>query len=126
MGPKVLAIAFLIFLIFAAQALWSDLATLRLHTASPVEASIFLLLDSGLALTALAAIAALVKTWPWAPLAVGAWFVMAAAFLCSIWWFLPPAVDRMPGRLGIALLVLAVAGGLLARSLLRAAHRIQP
>ena len=116
-GLKRLSVAFLIFLGFAAQALWSDLATLRLHTASSVEASIFLALDAGLALTALAAIVGLLQPRRWAALAVGAWFVVAAAFLSWIWWFLPVAVDRMPARLGIAFLVLAVAGRVLVRSL---------
>ena len=92
-GLKRLSVAFLIFLGFAAQALWSDLATLRLHTASSVEASIFLALDAGLALTALAAIVGLLQPRRWAALAVGAWFVVAAAFLSWIWWFLPVAVD---------------------------------
>ena len=93
------------------------MATLRLHTASPVEASIFLTLNACLALTALAAIVGLLEPRRWAPLAVGAWFVVAAAFLCWVWWFLPPSADRMPARLGIALLVLALTGGVLVHSL---------
>jgi hypothetical protein len=116
-GLKLLAVLFLIFLCFVVQALWSDLATLRLHIASPVEASIFLTLDACLALTALAAIVGLLQPRRWAPLAVGAWFLVAAAFLCWVWWFLPPAADRMPARLGIALLVFALTGGVLVRAL---------